>query len=212
MQHTQLEVIAGALVQALDCRQSMTPLRRALVQLLAQGQPITPVQLAVALHLPLDEVIAALRELPELEYDEHGNIVGKGVTLLPTAHQFQVDHRTLFTWCALDALSLPVLLRLSARVVSTCPVTGGLIRLTVTPEQILGLDPASAVVSLVIPEASACRNDVRGTFCNHSHFFRSRDTAAKWQETHPDALIFSVEDAYQIGKFVAHPRSQDVEG
>ncbi len=51
----------------------------------------------------------------ELEYDAQGNLVGSGLTLVPTAHQFRVEQRALFAWCAFDTLTYPVELHLSAQ-------------------------------------------------------------------------------------------------
>jgi hypothetical protein len=40
----------------------------------------------------------------DTEYDAHGRVVfGSGLTLRPNPHRFEVDGRTLYTWCALDA-------------------------------------------------------------------------------------------------------------
>lgn len=206
MQPAQLEVIARALLQTSNTPASQRPLRRLLTQLLALGQPVAPAQLARAMHSSVEETRASLQELPELEYDEQGNIVGKGLTLLPTVHQFHVNHHLLFTWCAWDALYFPVLLKSSAQVISRCPVTAETIQFTVTPEQIYGLDPQAAMISLVISDATACSANVRETFCCYSHFFSSPQAAASWQQVHPDALLLEVQEAYQVGKIVVRAR------
>ena len=62
---------------------------------LMQGQPVAPELLALELQRPVEEVLAILRAHPELEYDERGNIVGSGLTLVSTAHRFQVNRHTL---------------------------------------------------------------------------------------------------------------------
>ncbi len=206
MHPAQLETIARALLQTSDIPSSQRPLRRQLTRLLAGGQPVAPAHLARAMHASVEEIRAALQEIPELEYDEQGNIVGKGLTLIPTAHQFHVNHHPLFTWCAWDALYFPVLLSSSAQVISRCPVTAETIRFTATPEQICDLDPKGAMISLVISDATACSTNVRETFCCYSHFFSSPQAAASWQKKHPDALLLSVEEAYQVGKFVVQAR------
>jgi alkylmercury lyase len=154
MQQTQLEVIAQAVAQRQDRYQRNTPLFRQLAQLLAQGRPVAPALLACTLHLEREEVLSILRAHPELEYDEHGNIVGSGLTFRPTAHQFRMKQHTLFAWCAFDTLTYPVELHLSARITSRCPVTGRSIRLLVTPKQVLDLDPKEAHVSLVVDVAA----------------------------------------------------------
>src|SRR5262245_48933301 len=134
MPHTRLETLAQAIVARQERYQRCTPLFDQLVQLLSQGRPIATDRLASALQRPLDETLAILREHPEVEYDARGDIVGSGLTLNPTPHRFQVEGRTLFTWCAMDTLMYPVSLALTAQVTSPCPTTGRTVQLTVTPQ------------------------------------------------------------------------------
>jgi alkylmercury lyase len=123
----------------------------------------------------------------------------------------QSCERTLFAWCAFDTLTYPVELHLSAQVTSRCPVTGSSIRLTVTPEQVLSLDPAEAQVSLVVDVAAGCRHNVREDVCNDGHFFASREAAFRWQAAHQEAVILSVEEAYQVGKPIEGSRFPEAE-
>ena len=206
MQQTQLEAIAQAVCKRQERYQRTTDLFDQLVRLLVQGQPVAPELLASRLHRDLDEVIEILRAHPELEYDEQGNLVGTGLTLVPTAHQLQVEQRTLFAWCAFDTMTYPVELQLSAQVTSRCPVTRSSIHLIVTPEQVLDLDPAEAQVSLVVDVAAGCRHNVREDVCNYGHFFASREAAFLWQAAHQEAVILSVEEAYQVGKLIEGAR------
>jgi alkylmercury lyase len=211
MHQTQLEAIAQAVCKRQERYQRTTQMFDQLVRLLVQGRPVAPELLASRLHRHLDEVLEILRAHPELEYDEQGNLVGSGLTLVPTAHQVQVGQRHLFAWCAFDTLTYPVELRLSAQVTSRCPVTGSSIHLTITPEQVLDLDPAEAQVSLVVDVAVGCRHNVREDVCNYGHFFASREAAFLWQAAHHEVVILSVEEAYQVGKLVEGARFPDAE-
>jgi alkylmercury lyase len=74
-----------------------------------------------------------LADLPDLETDEQGRIVGSGLTLRPTPHRFALDGRQLYTWCALDTLILPVVLEQGATVESPGHGAGTTILLTVDP-------------------------------------------------------------------------------
>lgn len=207
MHSAHLEGIARALLQTSNTPSSQRPVRKLLTRLLLEGHPVALAQLARAMHASVEEITAVLQAIPELEYDERGDIVGKGLTLIPTAHQFHVNHHPLFTWCAWDTLYFPVLLKVSAQVISQCAVTASTIRFTATPEQIDGLDSQAAMISLVINDATACSTNVREAFCCYSHFFASPQAAASWQQAHPSALLLSVEEAYQVGKFVVQARS-----
>jgi alkylmercury lyase len=208
MHQTQLEAIAQAVCKRQERYQRTTHLFDQLIRLLVQGKPVAPALLAARLHRDLDEVLEILRSHPELEYDAQGHLVGSGLTFVPTAHQLQVEQRTLFAWCAFDTLTYPVELHLSAQVTSRCPVTGSSIHLTVTPEQVLGLDPAEAQVSLVVEVAAECCSNVREDVCTYGHFFASPEAATRWQETHQEVLILSVEEAYQVGKLLIGSRAK----
>ncbi|MFL5657687.1 MAG: organomercurial lyase MerB [Ktedonobacteraceae bacterium] len=211
MQDIRLQTIAKAVRKRQERYQRTTLLFEQLARLLVQGRPVAPEQLARRLHRELDEVRAILGAHPELEYDAQGNLVGSGLTLVPTTHQFRVEQRTLFAWCAFDTLTYPVELHLSAQVTSRCPVTGRSIQLTVTPEQVLDLDPGEAQVSLVVDVAAECCYNVREDVCNYGHFFASREAALLWQAAHRQVVILSVKEAYQIGKLVEGSRFPDAE-
>jgi alkylmercury lyase len=211
MQDLRLQTIAQAISKRQERYRRNTALFDQLARLLVQGRPVAPELLASRLHRDLDEVRAILGAHPELEYDAQGNLVGSGLTLVPTAHRFQVGQRILFAWCAFDTFTYPVELDLSAQVTSRCPVTGSSIRLTVTPEQVLDLDPGEAQVSLVVDVAAECCYNVREDVCNYGHFFASREAATQWQAAHPQVVTLSVEEAYQVGKLVEGARFRDAE-
>ncbi len=179
---------------------------RSLLQLLVRGQPVAPDEIAVAAGRPLHEVRALLHRQPGIEWDDVGRVVGLGLTLLPTPHRFEVEGRTLFTWCALDALLFPALLGVRARITSPCPITRTLIRVEVTPEAVEAVEPVDTMVSLVVPtpaeHGAEHGSDVRAAFCNHVHFLSSPEAAARWRATHPDGLAIPVTDAFQLGQLL----------
>ena len=171
-------------------------------RLLAEGSPVRLSRLARASHRSLDELQAVLPSL-DVRLDQEGNILASGLSLVPTAHQFHLGEQTLYTWCALDTLLLPPLLGRAARVISTCPVTGKEIHLTVTPEATLDLSPADAVISVHLPgeETNLCH--VQEDICDDGLFFVSRDVAAAWPRLHPQAVLLTVEEAAQLGRELA---------
>jgi alkylmercury lyase len=171
-----------------------------LIRLLASGKPVSPDRIATAIDKPREEVADLLLKLPNVELDEDGNVVGMGLTLRPTPHRFEVEGRTLFTWCALDALMFPGVIGKRVRILSPCPVSGTLVRVQVAPDKVEDVDPPAAVVSLVLPESVA---DVRKTFCNDVHFFSSAESASEWLAKRPGAVIVPVADAYRLGQMLA---------
>ncbi len=204
MHEKELELLARQLAEGLGGDHDA--FGRAVVRLLACEHPVTPERLASALQMTAEQVAGVLAGLADLEVDQSGNVVGWGLTLIPTPHRFRVQGQTFYTWCALDALTYPALLQIVASVESSCPVSGTPVALSITPTGVHGLTPPGSVVSLVIPgQGSACDGD-RKSFCNQSLFFRSKRDALLWQASSPTARLLSVADAYQVGRLVARYR------
>lgn len=172
-------------------------LLRPLLRLLARGRPVGLDEVAEATGLPLEEVEALLKEMPDVE-TEAGRITGLGLTLHPTPHRVTVDGKALYAWCALDTLMFPALLGSDVRVESPCHATGGPVRLLVSAAKVRSVNPAGAVVSMVVPEPGDAT--VREAFCCNVHFFRSARAASDWLATRPDALLLPVRDAYDVGR------------
>jgi len=206
MPPANLEQLAERLAAALTRgpEDEAFPLSRPILQLLIRGQPVVPDEIAVAAGRSLDDVRAILRSHPSIEWDDAGRVVGLGLTLRPTPHHFEVEGRTLFTWCALDALLFPALLGVRAHITSPCPVTRTLVRVEASPEGVHVVEPADALVSLVVPapaeHGAEHGRDVRAAFCNHVHFLSSPEAAARWRATHPDGLAIPVADAFRLGQ------------
>src|SRR6266852_8302481 len=203
MQHPPLETIAARLSELLHWGQEY--LCRPIIQHVACGKPVTKADLQISLHLSPDELEQRLAHLPDTEFDHSGNIVGWGVTLLPTSHQFQLDGKALYTWCAFDTVLFPPSLQRSAYVQSSCAQTGHPIAFVATPEGVVkDLTPAGSVMSLILPaERSEC---VRETFCYQSLFFQSEQAASTFLADHPEAILLSVEEAALVGRWVAQSR------
>ena len=204
MHYTELELLARQLAEGL--RGDYDVFCRELVRLLARGHPVTPERLASALHMTAEQVAEVLAALADLEVDPSGNVVGWGLTFIPTSHRFLVQEQQFYTWCALDALTYPALLQVVASVESSCPVSGTPVTLSVTPTGIHDLTPPGSVVSLMIPEQGSACDRGRSSFCTRSLFFRSRREALLWQASSPTARLLSVADAYQVGRLMARYR------
>lgn len=198
-QHSR-DALAARLAAHLDCTQDVVC--RLIMQAIAEiGQPLAPAHLAALLQMGNEELRAYLVRVPDTEFDAHGNIVGWGITLLPTAHQFLLKEHPLFTWCAFDTVLFPPLLNVRAQVRSKCEASGQPITFVATAEGIANLTPSTSMLSL-IPPAERC-DCIRGTFCRQSLFFHSEEAAAPWLAQHPNAVLLSVEDAAAIGQIVA---------
>ena len=198
-----LQEVAARLEEVLPPYPSETqPVTAQLYRLLAEGQPVSPQRVTDSLALPAVSVDEVLHQFgSRITYDDAGQIVAfGGLSLHPTAHRFAVNGRLLYAWCAWDTLFLPAILKQTARVESTCPVTDTPIRLLVTPEAVTHCDPASTMLSYVIPESAACREDVVGNFCCHVQFFCSAEAGTTWIASYEGSFLLSVEEAYELGR------------
>ena len=172
-----------------------------LYRLLAMGKPVSRRQLAIALNLPIGTVDKTLRGWWGVYYDAEECITGYwGLALSPTSHRVLIAKKTLYAWCAWDALFMPELLGQTIRVESRCPKTQRNLYLTVSPHRVSTLDPRGMVTSLLTPEATRIRENVLAHFCHYVHFFHSGEAGARWVSEHPGTFTLSVEEAHALGK------------
>jgi len=84
------------------------------------------------------------------------------------------------------------------------------VRIEVTPEAVLSVDPEDAVVSRVGAENA---HDVRGQVCDHGHFFASAQAASQWAGEHVSGRVLPVREAFERtrrafqGRASAHRRA-----
>jgi alkylmercury lyase len=166
--------------------------------LLANGRPVAVDGVAKELDVHREEVKKFLTRYGA-EFDSAGNLVGLGLTLVPTPHSFEVDGHKLYAWCATDTLLFPILLNKAANVETTDPVTGTKIRLTVSPRAVDRVEPNGAVLSF---SSYLDATDVRGTFCNIGHWFASRKTGEEYASKHKGVVILTPGEVQDVLKVV----------
>lgn len=173
---------------------------------IAEGVPVTPERIA---GIAADSGMSA-EEANEFlgwmsEKDEAGNILGTmGLTQTdwPPA-KFTVDGHELHAWCALDTLFLPLMLNKTADV-EVPAATGGSIRLRIGPERVESVEPASAVMTTVVPTVSDTEGieaveGIWNSFCHYSLYFPSREEAEAFAaDKDPEITVLSIEDAYEV--------------
>jgi alkylmercury lyase len=164
------------------------------LELLANGCPVLPDEIAIVLGVSPEKVLSTLRSFGT-EFDKEGNVLGLGLTLVPTPHAYEVNGRKLYTWCAVDALLFPIMLRHTAHIESRDPVTGEKILVTVSPDGVQKVEPKNAVVSWV---NDIDLSNVRGSVCHYVHFFTSAEIASKWIAENPGKTFYPVNnDVYR---------------
>ncbi len=169
---------------------------------LAHGRPLTAEQVdgfIADLGIAPDAAGQFLRQVTER--DAQDQIVGAmGLSLQDHPHRLSVDGVALSAWCAEDTLFLPAILQQTVSVESPSPVSGRPIRLRVSPERVEEVSPAGAVVSLVLVDPSreqmASVEAIWSAFCNHIHFFATRDEADGWATWRDDIAILSVDEGF----------------
>ncbi len=180
---------------------------------LALGQPVQRAGLAEALHRPLAAVEEMLghASLKSLTYtDPEGRIVGfGGLAIREMPHRFTIAGRTLYTWCAWDSLFIPVVLGVEAEVDSPAPSNTARVRLNVAPDGVKRVRPQTAVMSFLLPSAKIFQGDALkaiASFCHYIFFFPDRETANRWTRDHPETMVISVLDAFQLGRLMVDAR------
>ena len=175
-----------------------------LMRLLLDGEPVSAERFASSAGIPGEEareVFVRLRSWGA-EFDTQGNVVGAGLTLVPTPHRYEVDGHRFYTWCALDAIVFPLVFGHTATIASPDPVSGETIRLTIGAQKVVRVEPDSAVVSS--RSAGFATEDVRSSICQYGHFFASCDTASAYAALHRGVslAILAPEEAFRIGQLV----------
>lgn len=166
-------------------------------KLLLAGRPVSPERIAATLQISRQEVIDMLNH-SGAELDDKGNLVGLGLSVVPTQHSYQINGRQLYVWCAGDAIMFPIFHQASAVIESPDPISGEKVRLTGTPEGAREVEPDTAVVSWV-PGTLGFEN-VRANFCNYTNFFTSVETASQYVARYPDLIIAPIDAVFQLGK------------
>ena len=173
-----------------------------LYKLLAQGDPVTPVALAAHSNEPETVVLATLEGWPGVFRDDEGRVVGFwGLAIPEMGHRFQAEGgKPIYAWCALDPFLIVPVIDRRARVESTDPITGERIRMTVTPEGLEDVSPASAAVTFLAPDNTRpFDQDVIQNFCNYVLNFASRESAERWASERDGIVVLPVQDAFQVG-------------
>ena len=172
----------------------------AVYELLAQGDPLTPADIAAHAGQPEAVVLATLKGWPGVFWDDAGRVVGFwGLAIPEMDHRFQAEGgKPIYAWCALDPFLIVPVIRRAAKVESKDPVTGEPITMTVMPEGLKDVSPASAVVSFLAP-TKPFDFDVIETFCNYVLNFASPESADRWASQREGIVLLPAAEAFEVG-------------
>ncbi len=194
-----------ALRSSRDRIEGYRPLVVAVIGELATGVSVPRrriAELANAQGAP-EETVAEVERAAE--WDEEILVGIGGLSLRKTPHRLSLDGRTLYTWCAWDALFLVPIIGEAGIVSSKSPATKHPVRISIDRDGIVKKEPPTAVMSVVVPHADAApvtAAEVQATFCHFIHFFESADTAETWANPERDLVVLEVEEGFHIGQLV----------
>jgi alkylmercury lyase len=173
-----------------------------ILELLAEAQPVTPERLAEKSGQSVEFIRSTFAVLQNrgCEINEQGALIGNALTLTPTRHRFRLKNHDFYAWCALDTLFLPALIKQTAEISSTCPQTGKMVQLTVSPDRIESVNPPETALSIVF--SSSCTSGINGSFCGQIHFFVSAEAAQQWVEGRADFAVLSLGEAFEVAQKV----------
>jgi alkylmercury lyase len=85
-------------------------------------------------------------------------------------------------------------------VTSECPTTCELVELTVTPLGVERVAPTGAVLSMRAPTDCCAGDDLIARFCQHVHFFASRQAAEQWLTAQDDGFVLTSDQGFELGR------------
>ena len=185
-----------------------------LYRLLAEGQPVPRKVLAERLEVPDETVNRILDGWSGVFSDNERRIVGYWGLSIPAAysspHTLRINGRILSAWCASDTLFLPQLVGHTADIESASPGDAGIVRLTITPQQVERVEPVGSQMSVLVPDAQEMQKNVVTSFCHFVHFFPSRQAAQSWTAKHAGTFVLSVHEAHVLARLKNEAQYSDV--
>lgn len=175
-----------------------------ILQSLSKGHTVDINSIAKSVNLPEIEVKKIIKSWSGVYFNNRGNIDSYwGLTTRKTKHRFQIGNFTLYNWCSWDSLFIPRLIDKTAQIESTDPLSGDIIRLTISPKSgIVEIEPEESVVSFIVPNTEDMRENVIQNLYSYIHFFTSEKSAQEWlsETKHSEnSFILSVQEAHELG-------------
>ena len=180
-----------------------------LLEELTKGEPVSKEHASEVLGVPEEQIAKMFKAIDASngQFDDQGNFVGMVLTLKPTRHSFRVNGNDMYAWCSLDTILLPGILEAEGEIESTDPVTGETIRLTVTADQVVIVEPAGAVTSIFVPGKTPTETKdgqpvigAESKVCRSMLFYASRESAEQALENFPNIAIFTIEEAFNLAR------------
>jgi len=183
--------------------------------LMSTGEPVEPAEIAKAVgSVSLNLVNERLSSWPGVFRDDSGRVVGfwgHAIKKLEPEYRLVADGKTTYAWCALDTLFIPGIIGKTVRVQASDPISGEPVSLVVDRAGVREINPAGALVSMVIPDGPF-GYDVIESFCHKVLFFASEITGTKWIAEHEATTLLPVEQAFELGRVLTERVAPDRNG
>jgi alkylmercury lyase len=167
------------------------------IRLLADGEPVSPAQIADASGVPVEQAEAGLRGVSDVEWTTDGRVEGFGLTRRPTQHRFRIGDVEMYTWCAMDTLIFAVILDRAVQITSPDGATGEPLHLETDGRRVITADPPSIVVTWFMDPAGT---GFRAAICQFGHFFASPESAAAWAAKYPQGGVLALDEALDAAR------------
>lgn len=184
-------------------------------RLMSKGAPVEPAAIAEAAGgVTLDRVNERLTTWPGVFRDDPGRVVGfwgHAIDKLDPEYRLVAAGKTTYAWCALDTLFIPGIVGNEVHVEASDPVSGEPVSLVVDRDGARDVNPAGALVSMVIPDGPF-GYDVIESFCHRVLFFASEKTGNEWIARHEGTTLLPVQQAFQVGRVLTERVAPDIFG
>jgi alkylmercury lyase len=124
--------------------------------------------------------VACLEAQGRLDRDGEMLVGAHGLTRRPTAHALVIGDQRLHTWCAYDAVAIPVALGVTAQAATSCPTCGRVLVVDIADGRLPDCSPSV----LWIP-GGPCENVMRD-FCVHANLFCGPEHLDAWHHAAGD--------------------------
>jgi mercuric reductase len=161
--------------------------RRLLAALIREGRPPTDLDPAIVDRLAAEDVIVT----------EAGRIAGAyPFSLVATPHRIRIGDTSIYAMCAIDALAISAVWKVSTRTESECAVTGAPIRVEQQPGSVVA-EPSDLRLGV---RWQAPRGSASTSMCREMVFLADPSVARRWQRDGAEASIYTLQEGVEFGR------------
>ena len=189
-----------------DTANAVAAIQRHGLRSLIAGRPISIDDIAQKAGLSTDDVgdgVDGLLAAGRIELDDDTIIGVAGLTSTTTAHALRLPDADMHTWCALDAIGIPIGFGVHAELTTDCPYCSRQLQIRFADDEAHGDDD----LVLFCP-AGSCKN-VRADFCTSTNLFCNRGHLAAWRHRsgRPQGAQLSLGEAVDLGREMWTPHA-----